>query len=248
MKIITVANQKGGVGKTSISCHLAFYLRDKGFKVLFIDLDNQANASSTLKNYASAVKAVDLFQNEAPELVAADGITLAAADSSLVGLERADHAVVGTFKKALAHLGDQFDYAVIDTAPTLGLRMVSALTVSNFALCPIELESYSIQGITEMLKTIFGVRQKYNPGLVFLGMLPNRFNSHSASQKQSLQALLESYAHLMITAKIGNRSAIGEALTQGIPVWEIPRTAARDAGKEMKEVFDQVVDKTEAIQ
>ncbi|MFA1791649.1 ParA family protein [Xanthomonas campestris] len=246
MKTIVVANQKGGVGKTTVSTHLAFYLRDQGKKVLFIDLDNQGNSTFTLKVSASGSLSSELFRNSKPDVVAKDGITLMAADDSLVEMERAKPEAIETFVKAVNHLGQSFDFCVIDTAPTLGLRMVAALTAANFALCPIELENYSIQGITKMLQTIFGVRERYNPGLTFLGMLANRFNSHSASQKENMAQLLASYAHLMITAKIGNRSSISDALGQGIPVWEIPKTAARDAGKEMKEVFNQVIDKTEA--
>lgn len=245
MKTIVIANQKGGVGKTAVASHLAFYLRDQGKKVLFVDLDNQGNASSTLNGAATSVLAAELFHNPSPAIDARDGITLAKADDSLVELERANPSVIETFRKAIAHLSPSFDYAVIDTAPTLGMRMVAALSSANFALCPIELENYSIQGITKMLQTIFGVKQRYNPDLTFLGMLPNRFNSHSASQKQNLDELLATYAHLMITAKIGNRSSISDALGQGIPVWEIPKTAAREAGKEMKEVFTQVIGKTE---
>lgn len=245
MKTIVIANQKGGVGKTAVSCHLAFYLRDQGKRVLFIDLDNQGNASTTLKEFASSVKSADLFKPEAVEIMANEGITLAGADDSLVEIERANPEVVSHFKDSIAKLADHFDYAVIDTAPTLGMRMLAALTAADFALCPIELENYSIQGITKMLQTIFGVKQRYNPGLTFLGMLPNRFNSHSASQKASLQELLESYAHLMITAKIGNRSSIPDGLAQGIPVWDIPKTAAREAGKEMKEAFGKVMGKVE---
>ncbi|EJE6498590.1 ParA family protein [Salmonella enterica] len=246
MKTIVVANQKGGVGKTTVSTHLAFYLRDQGKKVLFIDLDNQGNSSFTLKASATGSLAAELFKNPAPTVQANDKITLLAADDSLVELERAKPDAIEKFVKAVNHLGASFDYCVIDTAPTLGLRMVAALTAANFALCPIELENYSIQGITKMLQTIFGVKQRHNPDLTFLGMLPNRFNSHSTSQKENMAELLASYAHLMITARIGNRSSISDALGQGIPVWEIPKTAARDAGKEMKEVFTQVIDKTEA--
>ena len=139
-----------------------------------------------------------------------------------------------------------FDFAIIDTAPTLGLRMSAALIVADFVLCPIELESYSIQGITNMLQTVFGIRERYNPGLTFLGMLPNRFNAHSNSQKANLDQLIKSYAHLMIAARIGNRSSIPEALGAGVPVWELPKTAAREAAREMKQVFALVESKMEA--
>lgn len=244
MKILSVANQKGGVGKTAVASHLAFFLRDQGHKVLFVDLDPQANASSTLKASASDVTASQLFDKSVKiDLQPKDGISLIAADVALADLERADPQVIATFRENLHRLANNFDFAIIDTAPTMGLRMTAALIASNFVLCPIELESYSIDGITRMLQTVFGVQQKWNPGLTFLGMLPNRFNSNSAKQKENLQNLLSSYAHLMITAKIGNRSSISDALADGIPVWEIPKTAAREAAKEMRAAFGIVTNK-----
>lgn len=245
MKTVVVANQKGGVGKTAVASHLAFHLRDLGKRVLFIDLDSQGNASATLKATASGVTASQLFHEADVEIPAREGITLVEADGALADLERADPNVITTFAATVQRIAPQFDFAVIDTPPTLGLRMMTGLIAANFALCPIELESYSIQGITKMLQTIFGVQGKYNPGLTFLGMLPNRFNSHSASQKANLDELLASYAHLMITARIGNRSSISDALGEGVPVWEIPKTAARDAGKEMRQALNMVVAKME---
>lgn len=245
MKTAAITNQKGGVGKTAITTHLSFHLRDLGHRVLVIDLDNQGNASSTLAGVASGIPASKLFTGEKIAVEPRDGITLIEADMALADLERADPNVINAFRENVHRLSPSFDYAVIDTPPTLGLRMTAALIAANFALCPIELEGYSIQGITKMLQTIFGIQANYNPGLTFLGMLPNRFNAHSASQKANLDQLLASYAHLMITAKIGNRSSISDALGQGIPVWEMPKTAARDAGKEMKEALGQVINKME---
>lgn len=153
MKTIAIANQKGGVGKTAVACHLAFHLRDAGHKVLFIDLDPQGNASSTLK--ASAVPNVDaaaLFADDLIELTVRDGITLLGANAALADLERADPKVIGHFREHMTAWSAAFDFAIIDTAPTLGLRMSAALIVADFVLCPIELESYSIQGITNMLQ------------------------------------------------------------------------------------------------
>lgn len=250
MKVITVANQKGGVGKTAVACHLAFHLRDAGRSVLFIDLDPQGNASSTLAGEAQGptegVVASALFEKKPPALPALrQGITLVQADMALTELERGDVQSIQTFRDNLQDVASQYDFAVIDTAPTFGLRMTAALVAADFVLSPIELESYSIQGITRMLQTIFGVQERYNPGLTFLGMLPNRFNGHSQAQRDNLKTLLGSYANLMVAAKIGNRSSIAEALQAGVPVWELPKTAAREAGREMREAFALIESKME---
>lgn len=247
MKTLVITNQKGGVGKTAVACHLAFHLRDAGHRVLFVDLDHQGNASATLKAGESGTTASALFAPDDVTVNQMGKLTLVSADSKLADLDRGDPQIMVTFRDKLRALGaaGDYDFAVIDTGAGLGLRMTAALIAADFVICPIELEGYSIQGITKMLQTVFGVQKKYNPHLTFLGMLPNRFNAHSKAQKQNLDELLESYAHLMIAAKIGNRSSVSEALSQGVPVWEIPKTAARDAAKEMRHAFDLVTDKME---
>jgi len=247
MQTIAIANQKGGVGKTAISCHLAFHYRDEGKKVLFIDLDPQANGTSTIsKATKPAMTATELFDENAKVKVSNDSITLVAADSKLTNLERANPNVIQNFVNALGSVKDEFDYCIIDTAPTLGLRMTAALIAADYVLSPVEMEGYSIQGITKMLQTIYGVKKKFNPNLEFIGMLANRFNVRSSEQKANLGELLKQYGHLMVEAKIGIRSSIAEALSQGVPVWEIKKTAARAAAQEMTSAFSAIDKKMEA--
>src|SRR5687767_4526588 len=105
----------------------------------------------------------------------------------LVELERAPpDVVIPAFRQQMAALNQAFDACVIDTPPALGLRMSAALIAADHVACPIELEEYSIDGVTDMLKTVFGVRQKYNPCLQLLGIIANRFNPHSPRQKEAL--------------------------------------------------------------
>lgn len=188
MNIITVTNQKGGVGKSTIAVHLAMALQERGDRVLFVELDPQGNASKTLEKAGgvAALQASQLFEEQQLTITPNEGITLINADAKMADIERAPLTVMSTFKDHLAALASQFDHCVIDTPPTLGLRMSAALIVANHVLSPIELEEYSIDGITKMLQTIFGVKLKWNPDLNFLGMLPNRFNSRSEDQKKTL--------------------------------------------------------------
>ncbi|WP_039906773.1 ParA family protein [Candidatus Regiella insecticola] len=245
MNIITVTNQKGGVGKSTIAVHLAMALQERGDRVLFVELDPQGNASKTLEKAGgvAALQASQLFEEQQLTITPNEGITLINADAKMADIERAPLTVMSTFKDHLTALASQFDHCVIDTPPTLGLRMSSALIVANHVLSPIELEEYSIDGITKMLQTIFGVKLKWNPDLNFLGMLPNRFNSRSEDQKKTLMNLVENYAHLLIRARIGIRSSIPEALSEGIPVWQLKKTSAREAGKEFQEAFKLIFEK-----
>ena len=242
MQTIVITNQKGGVGKTAIAVHLAQYLEEQAKMVLFIDLDTQGNSSRTLSKYASGVKASELFGKEVPELAEPEqGITLIEADRELSDLEQAPKAqVFGALRRVLPAFGQHFDYCIIDTPPSAGLRVLSALMSADYVLCPIELDDYSIDGITQMLQTVFGIRQSFNPGLSFLGMLANRYNTHSPAQKVTLENLLANYAEHMVPAKIGNRSSIPEALRMEVPVWRLRKTAAREAGAEMLHAFEVI--------
>lgn len=251
MKILAVANQKGGVGKTVFSILITFFLRDKGFKVLAVDVDPQANLSKTLKKSNAKVigSASELFTQELdkPDMSLEDQqVMLFEADQVLLDIERADPKVIIQVKSNLSNLAEDFDFCVIDTPPTLGLRMTAALVNANYVLSPIELEEYSIDGITKMLQTIFGVKQRWNEDLNFLGMVTNKFNSRSERQKETLNQLLTTYPQLIIPGKVGIRSSIPEALADGKAVWDLKKSsAAREASKEIEEIFNYIMDKME---
>ncbi|CAK7035539.1 MAG: Sporulation initiation inhibitor protein Soj [Bacteroides sp.] len=256
MRNLVVTNQKGGVGKTVYSVHQAAALVDMGKKVLFIDLDTQRNSSKTIKKFGAVTLgcASSLFLDSdfstsiLDQVAQADkdvNLFLIEGDSVMADVARADPKVMVNYKRNLAAVTDAFDFAVVDTAPSLSIAMSGALIAANYVISPIELEEYSIDGVTDMLKTIFGVRQKWNPDLVFLGMFPNRFNPRSERQKETLAQLLENYAHLVIPAKIGLRASIPEALAEGIPVWKLRKTSAREAAKEFAEVLEIVFKKME---
>lgn len=249
MKTLVIANQKGGVGKTATIVHLAFDFLERGKNVAVIDLDTQGNASYTLRDYQGAVESSLLFQNEElPDLVQGRTacLTLIGADAALANIEKMPmDAAIAHFRAGVAQLAGQgFDICLIDTAPALGTCMITALFSADAVLSPIELEAYSIQGIKKMVTIISNVR-KANPQLQFLGMLPSKVDGRNPRHTQHQRELNTAYAQLMIPLSIGLRSSIADALSGGMPVWQIRKTAARKAAQEVRALAGYVFEKME---
>jgi chromosome partitioning protein len=242
MQVVVVANHKGGVGKSTLACHLAWDFAERApGRVAFLDLDPQANSSATLKASDCQVAAARLFDGGEVEVVPAPTLSLFPASRALGEIDRlGDAERVRSFLARLAGLAPQFDYCVVDTRPADGLLVRAALIAADHVLCPIELEQYSIQGLGQMLQTVFGVRGRFNPKLNFLGVLANRFNAHSARQRAALPQLLEAFAAHVLPAKLAARSSVAETNVLGVPVWQLSRSAAREAAAEMRGVLELV--------
>lgn len=244
-----MANQKGGVGKTANIIHLAFFLSELGKKVLFIDLDTQANATYTLNKYKGVkdVKASSLFSGQFdPNSVVLDhNIFVMSGDPSLADIEKIPAPDAATaFRENFDSLAPKFDYCLIDTAPALGVRMTAALVVSDFVVSPIELETYSIQGIKLMLKTIQSIKQ-FNRKIEFLGMVASKVDRRNPRHVRHLKELKERYPDLIIEQVIGLRSSVADAIATGVPVWKIRKTAARFAAKELKAFAEHILKRME---
>ncbi|MGJ0637212.1 ParA family protein [Xenorhabdus bovienii] len=253
MKTLVVAQQKGGVGKTSTLVHIAYDFFERGLKVAVIDLDTQGNASFTLKDYDSGYLASNMFNNVADNFNdvfgnISDGplLKLIKSDSALANMERRSvTGVVANFRNKIEALGNSgFDVVLIDTAPSLGVSLATALYASDYVVSPIELEAYSIQGIGKMVTAIRKVREA-NPTLSFLGMVPSKVDGRNPRHSQHLAELKRAYPQLIIPAAVGLRSSIADALATGVPVWKIKKTAARKAAKEVRELANYIYEKME---
>jgi chromosome partitioning protein len=259
MKTLVVANQKGGVGKTSTLVHLAFDFLEQGLKVVVIDLDTQGNASYTLQSFRSGLVASELFTDvptgswPQTEIDFTDPnlprMTLIASDVGLANLEKMSLPEAGAkFRDAIKALDAQgFDACLIDTAPSLGVGMAAALLAADYVLSPIELEAYSIQGIKQMVTTIAHLR-KVNPKLKFLGMVPSKVDARNPRHARHLEELERAYPQLMIPTGVGLRSSIADALASRVPVWKIKKTAARKATQEIRALAAHVFEKMEMTQ
>lgn len=180
-KIIAICNQKGGVGKTTTAINLGYYLSHKGKRVLLIDFDPQANATSGLgvdktkiqsdiyDVLVNKTQAQDIIQElYTPEFqLLPSSINLTGAEIELIGMMNREYKL----KSALKDLTTNYDFILIDSPPSLGLLTINALTAANSVLIPIQCEYYALEGLSQLLNTINLVRDNLNPGLSIEGVL-----------------------------------------------------------------------------
>lgn len=262
MKALALANQKGGVGKSAIGRILAHSLVRGQQRVLAIDTDHQGNLTRPLMKSGKAAlttfRASQLFE-QPWEMLVKQGATIPAGDLVLVPadpdalmlLERqgARHNEFATnFRNFLAAQANAFDVAIIDTNPNPDIRLVSALVSAQYVLSPIQLNQEAIDGIGLLTKHprvgIHQIRAKLNPALTLIGLLPNLVEP-TPFQKQNFRDIVKEYASLLIPMKgatvpfayLPKRSVIAEAQASGEVLWEMKKTAAREAWRELEPTF-----------
>lgn len=260
MKILTLANQKGGVGKSAVCTQLAYFsalLRD--LRVLVIDLDHQNNTGKALtmggRAVVSTLPASAMMTGEVTLPFAGPFVVVSADAPVLRTLEQqpARHSEFATnLKRNLKRCADQFDVCLIDTNPSPDIRHLSALVVATHVLSPVQMAIESIDGIAALLgdKEI-GIRRiqaTVNPALELLGILPNLVEP-TPFQKDNFKQLAQHYGELLIPmdgggfAAIKKSTAMFEAQAAGQPIWDSSKTSARQAYQMITPVFDKVLDK-----
>lgn len=254
MSVIVVANQKGGVGKTTVARHLAWYGERKGLKVLAVDLDIQGNFSTTWRNVAEAngfdstggLESSQIFDAEASVLrpaKASEHIDFVAADRDILVVERNDvFEMVKIGKAVFRRFNKQYDLVVIDTGPSVSNLLVMALAVADFAVSPCKPDRDAIQGLLGFFSNVVRVRDELalNANLAPLGVLPNQVKRDRAWHRQVLAEMEEAFSEVMLGAVLCERAATDIAKDQ--PVWTTGSgTSSKSvAAHEMLEVCEHV--------
>jgi chromosome partitioning protein len=223
-KIIAVANQKGGVGKTTTVINLSAALGMRGKKVLIIDIDPQGNTASGLNiDSEKSATTYDLLINETPasEAVAVtDHVNvhlipanqdLSGAQIEMVGMMARENRL----KNALASVKDQYDYIFIDTPPSLGLLTVNALNAAESILIPIQCEFYALEGISQLLKTLKIIKQNLNPDLSIEGVCLTMFDGRTNLSKEVMESVVAHFKEKTYKSIIPRNIRLSEAPSFG---------------------------------
>lgn len=249
MKTLVIANQKGGVGKSIISYHFGWYFAElRKQRVLYLDLDEQANSSLSLKSFGSDLTAARFFGDEKLSLKCdPEKLVLAKGNSDLLKVEMMNtrqEEILSNLKARLADVEGEFDVCVIDTPGSNSIVTGAALHIADYVLIPSIIDEYSLGVAITMLKRVIAVQRSGNPGLVNLGVLPSLFDATSPSQKRDIEEFLRRFNQHVVRAKISKKSAYRDAASESKPVWHMKSSSsARDAAKEMKIAFDMLAEK-----
>lgn len=227
-RIIAIANQKGGVGKTTTAINLSACLSEIGQKVLTIDIDPQGNTTSGLGVDKNSVEnsVYDLILKECMieeciietkiknQSLVPSSVNLAGAEIELIGIEEKEYIL----KKEVDKVADNYDFVIIDCPPSLNMLTVNALSTADTVLVPIQCEYYALEGLSQLVRTIELVQERLNPDLEIEGIV---FTMYDARTNLSLQVVenVKDYLHQNIYKTIIPRNVrLAEAPSHGLPI------------------------------
>lgn len=224
-RVLALANQKGGVAKTTSTLNLGVALVELGHRVLGVDMDPQGNLTMSQglnpdeinpSMFNVLVQGVDIR-----DVVYRREIDLAASSIDLAGADMALASVIGrerVLSKALMTVRDEYDFILIDTPPSLGLLTINSLTAADGVIVPVQCEYLSLRGLAQLERTMELVRENLNPGVHISGILPTMFDSRTIHGNEAIEILRESFGDLVFQTVVRKTIKFAEAPVRGASV------------------------------
>jgi chromosome partitioning protein len=246
-RVISFANQKGGVAKTTTTLNLGVAFSEQGLKVLLVDLDPQGNLTMSQGMNPDAIERsmFDVLVHRLPlqEVIHHTEVDLAVSSIDLAGAELALSSMIGrerALEKALAVVKDGYDYVLVDTPPSLGLLTINALVASNGVIVPVQCEYLSLRGLVQLENTLSMIRENLNPHVEIEGILPTMYDSRTLHSREAVEILQENFGELVFDTKIRKTVRYAEAPVKGTSVLKYdPSGSAAEAYRELaKEVLN----------
>ena len=246
-RVIVFANQKGGVAKTTTTLNLAVAFKERGFRVLVIDLDPQGNLTMSQGMNPDSIERsmFDVLVHRLPisEIIHQAEVDVAVSSIDLAGAELALSSMIGrerALEKSLLEVRDRYDFIMIDTPPSLGLLTINAFVAATGVIVPVQCEYLSLRGLVQLENTLAMVRENLNPEVKIEGILPTMFDRRTLHSREAVEILEESFGDLVFKTRIRKTVRYAEAPVKGSSVLKYdPSGTAAEAYRELaKEVLD----------
>ena len=245
-QVIALANQKGGVAKTTTTLNLGVALVERGKRVLCVDLDPQSNLTMSQGIDPDELDRTmfDVLVHKTPleDVIQHREVDLAASSIDLAGAELALSSMIGrerALQKALLPVRGLYDFVLIDTPPSLGLLTINALTSADGVIVPVQCEYLSLRGLIQLENTLTMIRENLNPDVRIRGILPTMFDGRTLHSREAVEILQENFGDLVFETKIRKTIRYAEAPVKGQSVLAYePNGAAAEAYRDLaKEVL-----------
>jgi chromosome partitioning protein len=245
-RIIAIANQKGGVGKTTTAINLSACLAEAGQKVLTIDIDPQGNTTSGLgidKNsventiYELILEEVDIkeaiIDTEFEGLsIIASNVNLAAAEIELIGINEKEYIL----KKAVDEIREQYDFIIIDCPPSLNMLTINAMTTADTVLVPIQCEYYALEGLSQLIHSVNLIKERLNPELEMEGVVFTMYDSRTNLSAQVVDNVKHHLSENICKTIIPRNIRLAEAPSHGMPITMYdPKSVGADSYRQLAE-------------